>query len=198
MPARQIWRADRGATGGRRQLVDDDRRLVTEFLRRRDDATFRVLYRRHTPALFSLALRLVGGNSADAEDVIQNAWLRSMKSIDAFEWRSAFRTWLSGFVVNCAREVVRRRGPTVEIVGTDQRSTQTMRPDAAIDIARAIASLPEGYRTVIVLHDVEGFAHAEIGEMLGIDIGTSKSQLFNARRAMRTLIGGGRHEDSRR
>ena len=175
---------------------DEDRRLVASFLQTRSETAFLALYRRHTRALYSLALRLLDSRSADAEDVIQETWLRAMSSIHAFAWQSSLRTWLCGFVVNCAREVIRRRTPTVE-AGPESAASQTA-GEEVIDVRRAIALLPEGYRTVIVLHDVQGFAHTEIAEILGIDPGTSKSQLFNARRAMRSLMQGGSFEHSRR
>jgi len=175
---------------------DVDRQLVAAFLQARSETAFLAIYRRHTRNLYSLALRLLDGRSADAEDVIQETWLRAMSSIHAFAWQSSLRTWLCGFVVNCARETIRRRTSTVE----EPRQSPPLQPstDAAIDVRRAIALLPEGYRTVIVLHDVQGFAHTEIAEMLGIEPGTSKSQLFNARRAMRSLMQGGSFEHSRR
>jgi RNA polymerase sigma-70 factor (ECF subfamily) len=175
---------------------DEDRQLVAAFLQTRSETAFLALYRRHTRGLYSLALRLLDGRTADAEDALQETWLRAMSSIHAFAWQSSLRTWLCGFVVNCAREVMRRRTPTAE--ASRESAAPPPSSDAAIDVRRAIALLPEGYRTVIVLHDVQGFAHSEIAGILGIDPGTSKSQLFNARRAMRSLIQGGSFEHSRR
>jgi RNA polymerase sigma-70 factor (ECF subfamily) len=175
---------------------DEDRPLVAAFLQTRSETAFLALYRRHTRGLYSLALRLLDGRTADAEDTVQESWLRAMSAIHAFAWQSSLRTWLCGFVVNCAREVVRRRTPTSE--ASPESAAPPPASDAAIDVRRAIALLPEGYRTVIVLHDVQGFAHSEIAEILGIDPGTSKSQLFNARRAMRSLMQGGSFEHSRR
>src|SRR5262245_21736224 len=199
MPACEIWGPRRGSTAGTRQIVqfeDEDRRLVAAFLQNRSETAFLAVYRRHTRALYSLALRLLDGRAADAEDVIQETWLRAMSSIPGFAWQSSLRTWLCGFVVNCAREAIRRRTSTVEPQPEPTASSPSS--DSAIDVRRAIALLPERYRTVIVLHDVQGFAHTEIAEILGIDPGTSKSQLFNARRAMRSLMQGGSFEHSRR
>jgi RNA polymerase sigma-70 factor, ECF subfamily len=180
------------------QSDDEDRRLVTAYLESRDDAAFRKLYRRHTTALYTLAIRLVAGRRADAEDVIQDTWLRAMAAIERFQWRSSLRTWLCGFVVNCAREAIRGRLPFHEEAGTEPKAVAQSSGEYAIDMQRAIAMLPEGYRTVIVLHDVQGFAHSEIADILGIDEGTSKNQLFNARRAMRSLMQGGSREQSTR
>ena len=179
------------------QSENEDRRLVAAFLQTRSETAFLAIYRRHTRNLYSLALRLLDGRTADAQDVIQETWLWAMSSIHAFAWQSSLRTWLCGFVVNCAREAIRRQTPTLEAPHESTSAPQPSR-DAAIDVRRAIALLPEGYRTVIVLHDVQGFAHTEIAEMLGIEAGTSKSQLFNARRAMRSLMQGGSFEHSRR
>ena len=89
-----------------------DRVLVGRFMRTYDEATFRTLYRRHTPALYPLALRLVGGSEVEAQDAIQDTWMRACKTLTAFEWRSTLRTWLSGILIHRVREMhreVRRR-----------------------------------------------------------------------------------------
>jgi RNA polymerase sigma-70 factor (ECF subfamily) len=166
-----------------------DRELVTRFVSRGDEDAFRQLFRRHTPRLYALALRLCGGRPDDADDVVQTMWVRAARLAGDFEWRSSLPTWLSAIVINCAREQRRARGP----LSDDDRELARLpapaaSPGARIDLERAIAALPDGYREVLVLHDVEGFTHAEIAAALGIAVGTAKSQLFHARRAMRRWL----------
>lgn len=165
-----------------------ERRLVESFLAG-DEKAFEVLYDSHTPALYQLALRLVGGGERDAEEVVQEAWMRAADGIAGFEARSSFRTWLMGIAVNCAREVLRRRPPPDPARRADrvERAVKPFQPES-IDLERAIAALPEAFRLVLVLHDVEGFTHAEIAAQLDIEEGTSKSRLSRARMRVRTAI----------
>jgi len=167
---------------------DHDRRLVHRFLKQRDEATFRDLYDSHTPRMYLLALRLVAGSAADADDILQNAWIRAASALPRFEWRSSLHTWLCGIVVHCAQEQARasRRSETLDSV--DWKRSLPQPNEEQIDLERAIASLPDGYRQVLILHDLEGFTHEEIAELLKIEAGTSKSQLFRARRAARDLL----------
>jgi RNA polymerase sigma-70 factor (ECF subfamily) len=167
-----------------------DRRLVEDYTRRLDEAAFLVLYRRHTPALLGLAARLSGGVRRDAEEIVQEAWLRAAGSLVAFRWDSSLRTWLSGIVVNSWRELLRARRRDVAWEEGPEAGGALGDPAAQrIDLERAVARLPEGFRAVLVLHDVEGFTHNEIGRLLGMEPGTSKSQLARARQALRRLLG---------
>ena len=114
-----------------------------------------------------------------------------MTALAGFEFRSSFRTWITGIAVRCALESLRRPGRLdAEYVEGLQR-TQPAPPDASqrIDLERAFERLPPGYRVVLVLHDVEGYTHDEIGESLGIASGTSKSQLSRARAWLRSALG---------
>jgi RNA polymerase sigma factor (sigma-70 family) len=169
----------------------DDRVLAEALLLRGDEASFRELYRRHTPRLYQFVLRIMGGGEADAEDVVQEAWIRAVERLDGFRWEAAFSTWLTGIGLNVARGILRRRGRWEAPADPDRPEPWCPPPRQAdrIDLERAIALLPAGYRAVLVLHDVEGFTHEEIGEQLGIAPGTSKSQLSHARRAVRRLLG---------
>jgi RNA polymerase sigma-70 factor, ECF subfamily len=167
-----------------------DEALVRLILEGGAEDAFRTLYRRYTPRLFRVAVRMLGAE-ADAEDVVQEAWLRAVPRLRGFEWRSALGTWLTAITVNLARDVLDRRGRwrMMEIDDLDLGFASHDQPDA-IDLERAIAALPPGCRTVFVLHDVEGFTHEEIAEQLGCSPGTSKSQVFRARRALRRVLGG--------
>jgi RNA polymerase sigma-70 factor (ECF subfamily) len=176
------------------EVAPDDAALVRAFLRGREEEVFRALFRRHTPALFRLAVRLLGGDEAGAEDVVQEAWIRAVQKLPAYRFEAALRTWLCGFIVNCARETVRRRSaarraspdPAVE-----PEAPGEVDPALALDLERAVQGLAEGYRAIFVLHDLMGFTHREIAEGMGIEEGTSKSQLFLARRALRRRLATG-------
>lgn len=161
----------------------DDRLL--RRLRLGDEASFRELYRLHTPRLFAVTLRLLSRTS-DAEDAVQEAWLRAVRNLAAFRQESSFATWLTGIGIRCALEILRRRSPA--FTDPHEPSFETV-PHLAVDLERAIASLPDGYRAVLVLHDVEGHTHEEIAALLQIEPGTSKSQLFHARRTLRAHLG---------
>lgn len=166
-----------------------DRLLAARVAELRDERAFRTLYRRHTPALLPFVIRLLGGDENEAEDVVQETWIRAVEALPGFRWEAAFRTWLTGIALNRCRELLRQRARRSEGVLEDAADHRfVVRAGAGIDLERAIAALPEGYRTVLVLHDVEGYTHPEISERLDIAIGTSRSQLHHARRAIRRML----------
>jgi len=170
---------------------DDDRFLVDAVVQRRDDRAFASLYDRHTPALYRLALRLTGGSAPDAEDVTHDAWVRAVERLDTFEWRAALRTWLSAFVIRCAHEKNRatpRAALAVDDLAVGVDDVALRGSYDRLDLERAIEGLADGFRQVFVLHDVQGYTHEEIADLLGIEPGTSKSQLSRARRALRRVL----------
>ena len=120
---------------------------------------------------------------------MQESWIRAVGGVARFAWQSSLRTWLCSIVVNCCREVWREARQ--KLVVADDAHVSVPADDIAgrIDVAAALARLPTGYRAVLVLHDVVGYTHEEIAERLGIEPGTSKSQLSRARRAMRRALG---------
>lgn len=145
------------------------------------------LYKAHTPALYALAMRLSGGDQGEAEDLVQETWVRALRALSSFRGRSALRTWLCGVLVNVRRTRIHAdwrmiEAPNVEAIGENGR------PDDALDLERAITTLPDGARDVFVLHDVYGYTHREIAEMLSIVEGTSKSQLTRARALLRRSL----------
>ena len=176
-----------------------DRDLVALYLARRDEAAFRALYRRHTPRLCALIIRLGGGRDPDLEDLVQEAWLRAAEALAGFRWDSALSTWLAGIAINRWRERRRSRARAARLeeasaaAGTLAPRESGAEPDSdpveAIDVGRAVARLPDGFREVLVLHDVFGHTHEEVARLLGIEPGTSKSQLARARQAARRLLG---------
>jgi RNA polymerase sigma factor (sigma-70 family) len=173
----------------RDRQVPDDRQLVEVYVRQRDEESFLQLYRAHTPALFRMAWRIGGMSAADAEDAIQETWLRASRALEQFRFQSALRTWLTGILINCVHESRRRRKDTGH-----EDQPEPVAPSRStglrIDIERAVASLPPGMREVFVLYDVEGFTHDEIAAVLNIHSGTSKSQLSEARRKLRHALAG--------
>ena len=164
-----------------------DRRLVDRIRRHGDEASFRALYQRHSPALFRLAVRLTDDRDGMAEDFVHDTWIRASERWAEFGWRSSLRTWLAGILLNRIREARRAwaRHPTESLA----EFAQDLEPlDERLDLERAMSQLPAGYRTAVVLHDIEGFTHEEIASLLGVEVGTSKSQLSRARRALRPWL----------
>jgi RNA polymerase sigma-70 factor (ECF subfamily) len=166
-----------------------DRELVALVVSEGDEAAFRVLYHRHTPQLYRTVLRLVGGDAVEADELAHEAWIRAVTRFASFEWRARLSTWLVSIAVNCARERRRSAGMTDALEFEPPVSDRELEnAPARIDVERALARLPPRYREVVVLHELEGFTHEEIAELLGIEPGTSKSQLHHARRRLRALI----------
>ena len=166
-----------------------DRQLADRVVHEGDEGAFRLLYRRHSPYLYRFVLRLVAGNEQEAEDVLQETWLRATRGLKSFRWQSALRSWLTGIALNRVREMARKKKRSLtEVEGEWEIPVASMDPGERVDLERALELLPPGFRTVLVLHDVEGFTHREIGSQLGITDGTSKSQLHGARKAMRRLL----------
>jgi len=171
-----------------------DEDLVAELRETRSESAFTRLHRRHTPRLLKMVLRILGGEETDAEDLVQETWIRALGSLHSFRGESQFGTWLARIGINVTVEHLRKRS-RVRLVALDEASgTSGRQPthEERIDLERIIALLPVGCRTVMLLHDVEGYTHQEIGRMLGIASGTSKSQLNVARRRAQALFDGDR------
>jgi RNA polymerase sigma factor (sigma-70 family) len=166
-----------------------DRELVSAVAEHGDEAAFRALYRRHTPRLYRTALRIAAGDAAEAEEIAHDAWIRAVPRFSSFEWRAQLSTWLVSIALNCARERRRAAGMVEALEVEPPASDRELEgAPARIDVERALAQLPPRYREVVVLHELEGYTHEEIAELLGIEPGTSKSQLHHARRRLRMLI----------
>ena len=152
--------------------------------------SFSALYRAlHAPLLRYLG-RLTGDADA-AEDVAQEAWLQVVRGLSSFRSESLFSTWLHRIAVNCAlyrrrRERHQEQEAALPEGLVDERPRDE--PLLRVRLQRAMDRLPEGMRRVLVRHDVEGYTHEEIAEMLGVAPGTCKSQLFKARAKMRALL----------
>ena len=144
-----------------------------------------------------MAVRMLG-NPADAEDMLQEIFLAAHRKLESFRGESALGTWLYRLAVNLCLDYLRSRtGRAIHM--TDALDDEPAFPDAGshgladrvvtrMDLERAMAQLPEGCRTAFVLHDVQGLEHREVGEIMGIAEGTSKSQVHKARMRLRTLL----------
>jgi len=165
-------------------------------------AAFEFLYRLHSRRVYALCLRMVG-NPADAEDLMQEAFLQLYRKIGTFRGESAFSTWLHRMTVNVVLMRLRKKSlPTDSLEETIEPDAEGSAPkrdvgapdlrlSGAVDrvnLERSIEKLPPGYRTVFVLHDVQGYEHNEIADIMGCSVGNSKSQLHKARTRLRELL----------
>jgi RNA polymerase sigma-70 factor (ECF subfamily) len=163
-----------------------------------DAAAFEVLYNLHKRRVYSLCLRMTT-NTAEAEDLTQEAFTQLYKKIGSFRGESAFTTWLHRLTVNQVlmrfRKSRARREESLEDCGAQSFAVGVApggpRRAALIDrvaLERALEKLPPGYRAAFILHDVEGYEHEEVAELLGCAVGTSKSQLHKARAKLRKIL----------
>ena len=167
-----------------------------------DSTAFEFLYQLHSRRVYALCLRMVG-NPADAEDLMQEAFLQLFRKIGTFRGESAFSTWLHRMTVNVVLMRLRKKSlPTDSLEETLEPDAETSGPkrdvgapdlrlSGAVDrvnLERSIEKLQPGYRTVFVLHDVQGYEHNEIAGIMGCSVGNSKSQLHKARTRLRELL----------
>jgi RNA polymerase sigma-70 factor (ECF subfamily) len=170
---------------------------LTQAAGQGDMEAFEALYVRHYRRVYSLCLRMVA-NVTEAEDLTQEVFVHLFRKLGSFRGESAFTTWLHRLTVNHVLMHFRKRGVRLEKtteegdvpeqveVGSEKPQAMPVIDRIALD--KAIGQLPPGYRTVFVLHDVEGYEHEEIANMLGCSVGTSKSQLHKARMRLRELL----------
>ena len=183
-------------TAGQSQATTDDLELVRQAAAG-DQAAFEKLYEQHHRRVYSLCLRMLG-NQSQAEDLTQEVFLQVYKKLGSFRGDSAFTTWLHRLTVNQVLMHFRKRGVKLEhtseegdftnVIETPLQSTRRISMVERLALEKAVAQLPPGYRTVFVLHDVEGYEHEEIAGLLDVSIGTSKSQLHKARMRLREFL----------
>ncbi len=195
---------DRDPREAQRQGTDRERdpneAELIERAKQGDAQAFQALYDKHKRRVYSLCLRMTA-NTAEAEDLTQEAFLQLYRKIATFRGESAFSTWLHRLSVNVVLMQLRKKSlPVVSLEETTQGEEDTPKKDfGAEDLAlagsidrlqlqRAVDDLPPGYRTIFVLHDIEGYEHNEIATMVGCSIGNSKSQLHKARMKLRDLL----------
>lgn len=172
-------------------------RPVRELVRRAaegDREAFDALYRMHVDRVYALCLRLAADRSR-AEELTQDVFVRCWHRLTTFRGRSRFSTWLHRLAVNVALDGLRKdhrrnaRTRPLELAdGSSGRSTRPQTTEALMDLERAVAALPPRARTVVVLHDIEGFRYEEIAEMTGAALGTVKSQIHRGRRLLREML----------
>src|SRR5215475_13171315 len=169
---------------------------VSALVRRASDgdtSAFEALYRDHVGRIYGTILRLVAMDRARAEELSQEAFVRAWQKLGSFRFESAFSTWLHRLAVNVALMDLRARDPE-DAVESDvlEAASEPVVPFCAgerSDLEQAVAKLPPRARAVLVLHDVEGWKHEEIGRELGMAVGSSKAQLHRARGLLRTMLG---------
>jgi RNA polymerase sigma-70 factor, ECF subfamily len=172
-----------------------DEAALLDAIRRGAPGSREALYHQYKRRVFALAVRIVG--AMDAEEVAQEAFIRIFRGLAKFRGDSALGTWIYRLAVNAALSHRTRRAAArlpIEVAQAEQGgeplATESPRGDAVLRsrLERALVRLPTGYRTVIVLHDVDGLEHEEIASILGCHVGTSKSQLHKARGKLREIL----------
>jgi RNA polymerase sigma-70 factor (ECF subfamily) len=167
---------------------------------RGDEEAFAAIFEAHKRRVYSLCLRMTG-NTAEAEDLTQEAFLQLFRKISTFRGESAFSTWLHRLAVNVVLMHLRKKGlQQISLDEVDNSQDEPVKRDYGgddrrltgsvdrIGLQKAIADLPPGYRAVFVLHDVEGYEHNEIAEIMKCSVGNSKSQLHKARMKLRERL----------
>ena len=186
-----------------RQVIPKRATSVPNFVKVEQNAqshqaqSFEEVFRLHHRRVHSLCLRMIG-NSTEAEDLTQDVFVQVFRKLGSFRGESAFTTWLHRLTVNQVLMHFRKKHIKKEQLTEDgelpvgimfDRNRFNRSPVLdRLALDEAIVQLPHGYRTVFVLHDVEGLEHGEIASLLGCSIGTSKSQLHRARMRMRFLL----------
>jgi RNA polymerase sigma-70 factor (ECF subfamily) len=172
--------------------IKSDEQLIQRCLNGEISA-FRELYDQHKEGLFSVAMR-IHHNSQDAEDALQETFVKIYKALPGFKGECKLSTWIYKILLNtCFSSLKQKKSSAERLINLskDELANSTKQNDNPLNkliLEQEIASLPVGYRSVFVLHEVEGFSHEEIAEMLEITIGTSKSQLFKAKKMLRIRL----------
>jgi RNA polymerase sigma-70 factor, ECF subfamily len=170
-----------------------DQRPLIERARRGDASAHRALYETHVDRIFRLTFRLTGREHL-AQELTQDTFVRAFAGIGAFRGESAFGTWLHTIAVSVTLNELKRRKredarlAPLEDALTVMQSSPRSDPILRERLAAAVAALPEGCRTVFLMHDAEGYTHEEIAEALGVTAGTSKAQLSRGRAKLRIAL----------
>ncbi len=170
----------------------DEAQLIDRVLAK-DPVAERALYDAHVDRIYRLVYRMVGDGDT-AADCVQETFIKAFDRLADFRRESALGSWIGAIAVSVALNALRTRkrmaGRQVPIEFAEEAGATSRRgePDLRSGIHRAINALPDGYRTVFVMHDIEGYTHEEIGQTLSINSGTSKAQLFRARAKLRKAL----------
>ncbi len=165
-----------------------DFELLERFITSGDQIAFSALHERHRAALLRVAIQ-VARIGDEAEDLLQEVWLRAHQHVDRFRWNSSLRTWLISILLNRARDA--HRSHSREGITDDSRGAPPRGLPEIIDIERAVEGLSEGNRSVFLMKALEGRSHDEIARRLGIDVATSKSRFHRARKSLREYLESG-------
>jgi RNA polymerase sigma-70 factor (ECF subfamily) len=176
----------------RQSVTGADATSLVERARRGERHAFETLYHEHVGRVHALCLRM-SGDAGRAEELTQDVFVRAWSRLDSFRGDAAFGTWLHRIAVNAVlqkRRADKRREQRVEIRDTHELEAPAARehPAERLDLERAVAGLPEGARAIFLLHDVHGYKHHEIADMMGLAVGTTKAQLHRARRLLREIL----------
>jgi RNA polymerase sigma-70 factor, ECF subfamily len=164
-------------------------------IRSGDGTAFEELYQQHATRLYNLAFRMAG-TAVDAEDLLQDIFLLAYRKLASFRGESSLGTWLYRLAMNHCLDVLRSRQARMsqhtdsldDDAAAEPRAATALGAVSRIDLDRAIGRLPHACRAAFLLHDVEGFGHQEVGSILGISEGTSKSQVHKARLRIRAYL----------
>ena len=161
--------------------------LWIEKIKKGDTDQFAHLYTKHYKTVYSLCYRFTN-HAHDAEEQLQEIFIRALKKVELFKGNSRFSTWLHRLAVNHLINFKKGQRPqsSLELVSEAEGTRSTS--DLKMALERAISKLPEGFKTVFILHDREGFKHEEIAEILECSPATSRSQLCRARLALRETL----------
>lgn len=176
--------------GGTR-IYSDPNLAIIERCQKGDRKAFQELYNLYAKAMFNTSYRILN-NTNEAEEVLQDSFLKAFQKIDTYDPKFAFGAWLKRMVTNASLDVIRKR-KTVFVTLDDAQFVQEENDDDDIiynvdTVKKCIAELPDGYRTIISLYLFENHTHREIGEILGITEGTSKSQYYRAKKHLIELV----------
>lgn len=170
----------------------DDQQLIAQVLAA-DPRAERTFYDRHVDKVYRLAYRLSGDGTL-AQDYTQETFVRAFDRLSQFRGEAALSTWICAICVGVSMNGLRsttvrqKRETGFEEALQFAVTSRESEPDLKLRMQQAIDALPDGYRTVFLMHDVEGYTHEEIGRALGVEPGTSKAQLFRARRKLRIAL----------
>jgi len=173
--------------------VPDERFLIARAQQGDRDAA-RGLYDAHSRRVHRLVFRLCGGDEEMARDFTQDTFIRVFDKLSTFRGESAFATWVHRIAVTVTLNGLRkekrlkRGADDLDVANDLPAPSVNVDPDLRAKLRAAIEALPPGSRASVILHDIEGYTHAEIGEMLGIAEGTSKARLFDARSRLKKAL----------
>lgn len=175
------------------QQFDSDLEIVRRAVLG-DSEAFLTLYRQNLPRIYAVCFRIVADREK-AEEVTQQALVRTWETLDSYRGESPLSAWIHRIAVNVALDYLRARQRFSKHVQFTDNLEAFDNPDPSssreiqLDVEQALGALPPQARAVVVLHDIEGYSHGEISELLGIAVGTSKAHLHSARRLLKEVLG---------